>query len=111
MGWAESLRLGLGAETSGIMGGAEMWEQVRSGEALKAKLGSSQSAREPLPAGEPDSDVLLRADTPIPQPPLSWQPYKAQEAGSQVSRLWSWAGVAFTLRGVTRCHRVRERLL
>lgn len=66
------------------MGGAEMWEQVRSGEALKARLGSSdlisQSAREPLPAGEPDSDVLLRADTPSPQPPLSWQPHKAQEA-------------------------------
>lgn len=84
MGWAESLRLSLGAETSWIMAGAEMGEQVRSGEALKARLRSSdlisQSAREPLPAGEPDGDVLLRADTPIPQPPLSRQPYKAQEA-------------------------------
>ena len=75
-GWAESLRLGLGAETSWIMGGAEMWEQVRSGEALKAKRGSSQSAREPLLAGEPDSDVLLSADTQFPSPLFPGNPTK-----------------------------------
>ena len=78
------------------------WVGARSGEALNARLGSldliSRSTREPLPAWEPDSDELLRVNTPISQPPLSWQPHKRKRStggmrlGEQAAVL-GWDGI------------------